>query len=96
MAQRWRLVYEDARIAWITRDSPSRPEICAAIEWIKRCKSLGPPVEGSIRSTDPDHPDDLLAAMPGANAAVLYMAHQGREESVLLVRDLTSVRPPVA
>ena len=77
-------------IGWIKRDSPSRPEICAVIEWIKRCKSLGPPVDGSVRSIDPDRPDDLLAAIPEANADVLYMAYEGSEEPVMLVRDLTS------
>ncbi len=83
-------MYEDALVGWITRDSPSRPEICGAIEWIKRCKSLGPPTSGSIRSIDPDRPDDLLAAIPEANTDVLYMAYEGSDESIMLVRDFTS------
>jgi hypothetical protein len=90
MGGRWRLEYEYALISWIERQRPSLLEICAVIRWVLRCKSMGPPVENSVPSPDPERPDDRLTTIPLANIDVLYMAHEGRAERILLVRDFTS------
>lgn len=90
MGHRWRIVYEDALIHWIQRDRPSLLEICAVIEWIKRCKSLGPPALDEIPSPDSDRPEDHLTTIPLANIDVLYLAHEDPEESIMMVRDFTT------
>ena len=60
------------------------------IEWLKRCKSLGPPLVDAVRSPDPERPEDLLTTIAMANIDVLYLAHPGEEESIMMVRDFTS------
>ncbi|MEA2717257.1 MAG: hypothetical protein QOI99_1574 [Actinomycetota bacterium] len=75
--ERWRVVYEDALVGWIKRERPSLLEVCAVIEWVKRCKSVGPPTADSVRSPDEERPEDRLTTIPVANIDVLYLAHEG-------------------
>ena len=87
---RWRVEYEEAFVAWIERQRPSLIQICAAVRWVSECKSLGPPKDG-IPTPDADRPEDKLSTIPTANIDVLYLAYEATsEDSVLLVRDITS------
>ena len=79
-----------ALVSWIHRDRPSLLKIYAVIEWIKGCKSLGPPTTNEIQSPDTERTEDHLTTIPMANIDVLYMAHEGPEESIMMVRDFTS------
>jgi hypothetical protein len=92
VGRRWRVVYEDALVGWIERERPSLLDVIAVIQWIKRCKSLGPPTQSGVPSPDPEHPEDMLTTIPLANIDVLYLAHEGGDEPIMMVRDFTSFR----
>jgi hypothetical protein len=75
----------------LARTTEAILEVCAVIEWVKRCKSLGPPPPGeAVRSPDPERPEDMLTTIPMANIDVLYLAYVGSKESTMLIRDFTS------
>jgi len=76
-------------MSWIQRERPSLLEVCAVIEWIKRCKSLGPPSADAVPSPDPERSEDRLTTIPMANIDALYLAHEGPDESIMFVRDFT-------
>lgn len=70
----WRVIYEDATIAWIRRQRPNLLQIIAVLEWAKERRSLGLPDDIQL-IPDPDEedfPEDRLTSIALANVDIVF------------------------